>query len=295
MSQQERREACLRMLALKLPYREISKILRMSPSTISAIARGDDTLGETRIGRPTKITDEMRRFMEASWQLDATITDQSMADRVSAHFGATLSASTICRARNEMKYFYRPAKVRQELTPVQKNIRLQFCDWVLRHAHLLPNLVFSDESRFERGPDNKWRRIKRGCWTDSCFIEKRKFPGGVMVWGAIGEGFRSKLMSCSKGVATGEYTEIVGQSGLISGLNSLHGPGRWTFQQDGAPAHTSEGAWLFFDAKGLLLCSAALRATHFMLCLRFAQSLPCYMCGSPSACGLGLPSLRSAP
>ena len=75
MSQQERREACLRMLALKLPYREISKILRMSPSTISAIARGDDTLGETRIGRPTKITDEMRCFMEASWQLDATITD----------------------------------------------------------------------------------------------------------------------------------------------------------------------------------------------------------------------------
>ena len=249
MNQQDRREACLRMLALNLPYREISRTLKMSPSTISAIARGEDALGITKVGRPTKITKDMRRFLDVSWQLDATIPDQGMADRLNAHFGTNVSASTICRVRNEMKYLYRPAKVRQELTPVQKSIRLQFCDWVLRHAHELSNLVFSDESRFERGPDNKWRRIKRGCWSDSCFIEKRKFPTGVMVWGAIGEGFRSRLMRCSKGVGTSEYTEIVAESGLISGLNGLHGPGMWTFQQDGAPAHTSAGAWRFFDAE----------------------------------------------
>ena len=71
-----------------------------------------------------------------------------------------------------------------------------------RPTEELQNVIFSDESRFQIGPDNQWRRIKRGLWNPTCFASRTKFPQSIMVWGAIGRGFRSKLVKGSNSEGT---------------------------------------------------------------------------------------------
>ena len=75
--------------------------------------------------------------------------------------------------------------------------------------------MFSDESRFQKGLDYRWRRIKRGNWNETCFISKDKFTEGIMVWGAIGMNFRSDLVVCSNHEDSEEYKRILMNSQLI--------------------------------------------------------------------------------
>jgi hypothetical protein len=63
---------------------------------------------------------------------------------------------------------------------------------------------------------------------------------GVMVFGAIGVGFESTLIRCSKGVDSDEYVGMVLSCGLPEGPNAIYGGEDWAFQQDGARCHTTE-------------------------------------------------------
>ena len=253
MNQQEKEELCKWMIEMKIPYRTISSRLKMSPNTISRISKLGPRNTLCIPGRHSIITEDMRHFIDSEWSLDATITDSSMQRRVNSRFATNLSVSTVRRVRLELKYEYRPPKVRQELTQEQKAVRLQFCDWILRHPEEAPNIVFSDESRFELGRDCQWRRIKRGAWNSSCFVERRKHPQGCMIWGAIGLKWRSELMKCSNSVNSAEYVSILEKSGLIPELDKRHGRGGWTFQQDGAPCHSSCATRQFLDSRSVRL------------------------------------------
>ena len=53
---------------------------------------------------------------------------------------------------------------REILTPEQVDALQEFCGAIARGDEVVTNLVFSDESRFEKAPDNSWRRMKRGPW-----------------------------------------------------------------------------------------------------------------------------------
>jgi hypothetical protein len=67
------------------------------------------------------------------------------------------------------------------------------------------NLIFNDERRFCRGPDNVWARVGRGAWKQAATITHQKFLLGVMVFGAIRVGFKSQIIRYSKGVGSAEY------------------------------------------------------------------------------------------
>ena len=251
MNQQKKEELCKWMLETRIPYRTIISRVKVSPNTLSRISKLGPRHTLPILGRQSVVTEDMRHFIDSEWSLDATITDSSMQLRVNNRFASNLSVSTVRRVRLELKYEYRPPKVRQKLTQEQKDVRLQFCDWILRHAEEAPNIVFSDESRFELGPDCQWRSIKRGAWNSSCFVERRKHPQGCMIWGAIGLKWRSQLMKCSNSVNAAEYIAILENSGLITELEELHGCGGWTFQQDGAPCHSSRATRDFLDSRSV--------------------------------------------
>ena len=108
-----------------------------------------------------------------------------MAEMIQQRFNISVSRSTITRVRNELGFHYRPPRVKQELTEIQKKERVEFCHWALSNRDKIPCLVFSDESRFQLGPDNCWRRIRRGEHNESSFVSRVKFNTGVMIWGAI--------------------------------------------------------------------------------------------------------------
>ena len=234
-------QLCRKMLDEGAPQRTICSLLHMSASTVSAIKKAGDAPFEwKKCGRKPCVTEEMKNFIEMTLSADATITDDEMRRFVRRRFGADISVSSVRRTRNLLKFVYRPPRICQFLTEDQISLRLEFCRWVLENQAQLTNLVFSDESRFEKTPDNKWRRIRRGTINDNCFYKKTKFTEGVMVWGAVSVDFRTRLMRCSKGVNATEYIEIMRSSEMIEKLNEKFGEGQWMFVQDGAPAHTAK-------------------------------------------------------
>ena len=56
-----------------------------------------------------------------------------------------------------------------------------------------------------------------------------------MIYGAIGLGYKSKLVVCQKSVDAIEYRKILEQSNMFNDLD----PNNYIFMQDGAPAHKS--------------------------------------------------------
>ena len=219
----------------------------MSSKTIAQIACGkESTQGR---GRPGVVTQEMLHFMDVNWAADASLSDEGMMEMVNNVFGMSISQTTVLRCRTKLKFVYRPPKVIQMLTQEQKELRVMFCHWILAHRDEFEHILFTDESRFQVGPDNKWRRIRRGTVNKQCFVEKKKFPRSLMVWGGISLGYRSPLIKCSNGVNSDEYIEILQSSGAINELNQRYGRGKWYFLQDGASCHTSQKVQQFFECQ----------------------------------------------
>ena len=253
MNRADRADACRRMLAAHMSYNDISQALKMSTRTISAISRGERGYSDAKVGRPAKLTREMKMFINVNWLADARITDATMTCMVNDHFRTQVGITTVRRCRQTLGFEYRPPKITQDLSPHQKALRVSFCRWVLDHQHELGNFVFSDESRFQLGPDNQWRRIKRGHWNDTCFVTKTKFPNSCMVWGAIGVGLRSTLMMCSNSEDSTEYLQILGESGIFGQSDRIYGQGNWYFIQDGAPCHKSSRVTDWIDKQGVMV------------------------------------------
>ena len=249
--QKEKDEACLRMLASGMRYDSIQFLLGISPRRISSLKKGLKQCH--RIGRPHVLSDQIIDYIELLSMTNARYTDQDIATAISQKFGVYVSKTTIARTRNKLGFIYRPPLVKQFITETQKQTRLEFCRWVIENRTKLENIVFSDESRFERGPDNSWRRIRRGQWNDTCFIEKTKFSSGIMVWGAIGKGYRSPLVRMSGSVDALEYQKVLEQSGMFKTCDMKYGRYRWAFMQDGAPCHNAAQTLEMLSRKAILV------------------------------------------
>ena len=136
-------------------------------------------------------------------------------------------------------------KIRQKLNDLQKERRLDFAYSMLNSGLDLSKIVFSDESRFSLRPDNKLIWYRRGKKEDSVFYEQKNFPIGIMVYGSIGVGYKSKLVVCSTGANALEYREIIEKSGMFEDKNDTE----YYFMQDGAPAHKSNLTTLYLQKR----------------------------------------------
>jgi transposase len=140
------------------------------------------------------------------------------------------------------------------LTPVQvlqriirgKLLRTRFANG--RHQQI----IFSDESPFvieqHHNPQNlrSWSKKGNPPPKKQRRVERDMKPSGVMVWGAIGYNFKSKLQFVAKGVNinTPAYLEVMEKFEMecrwkIGSNRDGSWKRPWTFQQDGAPSHTS--------------------------------------------------------
>ena len=141
MKREERAESCRKMLSEGYTYEQVIDKLRMSSATVSPIARGERGDKDSRPGRPRKLTKDVRRFIDTNWRLDSTITDAIMTCMVKEHFGVQVGITTLREYRQALGYEYRPPKATQELTPLQKELRVNFCEWVLSHQEEVRNAV----------------------------------------------------------------------------------------------------------------------------------------------------------
>lgn len=250
MKRQERILLASDLLQKGLSQRFVSRTVHLRHGTVSELQKGAHVTASPR-GRPAKVSADVRAFIDMTLSDDASVSDSRMVELVRDKFHVTVGRTTVGRIRRQLRFFWRPPKVIQALTDEQKDERIEFCSWVLANQEQIPNLIFSDESRFELGPDNAWRRIKRGVLNRNCFAERNKFSRGVMVWGAIGPGYKSPLIRCSGGVDSAEYIAILSQSRMVPDLNARFGPTKWTFVQDGAPCHQSREVMTWLESTGV--------------------------------------------
>ncbi|MBR4634193.1 transposase, partial [bacterium] len=191
---------------------------------------------EPKRGRPTKMTNEMKAHLLIN--AAGPISDASLAQDICSKFGLrSLARSTINLYRKMFHFQYKPPKQRQLLTEEQKKKRKRFVYSIFN----LPDfpwrtIIFSDESRVCLGNDSKWVWRRRGDTCQTIFVEKTKYAPGIMIYGAIGHDYKSKLVFTSINIKSDVYTENLEKSGMFEDLQDRE----YVFMQDGAPSHTSK-------------------------------------------------------
>ena len=156
-----------------------------------------------------------------------------------------VSTATVWRIRRKLEFEFKPPKIRQALSDSQKSNRVRFAHSMIYNNIDLSKIIFSDESRFSLKADNNLIWYRRGEKDDNIFVEKDKFTTSIMVYGAIGINYKSKLVACSAGVNALEYRKIMEKSEMFSDLRDKD----YLFMQDGAPAHTSNLTSLFLQKR----------------------------------------------
>ena len=89
-----------------------------------------------------------------------------------------------------------------------------------------------------------WRR--NGEYNPTSFVQTGKFAQSLMIYGAIGFNYKSKLVFIEDTVDSKQYQENVIKSEMFDDMNGYKGRGQWIFMQDGARCHTSNDTkqWL---------------------------------------------------
>lgn len=123
-----------------------------------------------------------------------------------------------------------------------------------RHAgRKVENIIFSDEKFFtmEQHHNAKNNVVYSASFEDipehKRTVQRFQSASGLMVWGAVSYRGKLPLVFIDRGVKINSeyYQREVLKATLLPEANRLYPEGRWTFQQDSAPAHASKStqAW----------------------------------------------------
>ena len=225
-------------------YRQIQDIFHISPNQISKIKNHYLQTGGAYINNElnhyTVNNVHTRSLIEVYTLQDPTISCQKISNMLKDKHQIRCSTGSVWKIRNELKFSYKPPKIRTKLTEKQKKNRMQFCLTALDLYDGLGPIIFSDESKFTLESNKKWVWRRRGEYNDEIFTDRIKFPASVMIFGAIGPQYKSKLVYLDETVNSYNYIHILQDSGISSDLDTRYGRGNYTLQQDGASAHTAK-------------------------------------------------------
>lgn len=112
-------------------------------------------------------------------------------------------------------------------------------NWTQRQWYAI---VFSDESKFELeigDTRTKVIRKKNEAFHRDCLKRTVKFPASVMIWGCMSAKGVGKMCFIENTVNAARYINIL-EEHLMESVETFSSFGEYTFQQDGAPAHTAK-------------------------------------------------------
>lgn len=161
------------------------------------------------------------------------------------------SEKTVGRYRKALGFNYKAPLFAPAMTPVAKTKRVAWCQKHLQNGTDFGKVVFSDESWFELGPDNRWLWRKNGDYREEVCAVHAKFPKKVMVWGAVGKDFKSELIFWEGNVNKENYYQTLHDHNVFKDANQHFGEGQWIFQQDNAPPHVAKATLEKFRKAGI--------------------------------------------
>lgn len=245
MSDQSTEAIILRLYQAGKSYSDIRSLVKVDNNKICEVIsfaskNNGRVLPRKTRGRPRKLTPALVQLIDVISIQNAKMSDSGIARELDKRENIQVSRCTVNRAHQILHYKWRPPKKEQFLTQMQINKRLSFVDEITSLNRIdFAKLVFSDESRFVQANDSHWIWARKGITNPSQFIQERGYPRGIMIWGAIGVGFKSQLIIVEGNIDSDKYLSILHESHLIRDCNMKYGLRNWTFMQDGAPAHTS--------------------------------------------------------
>jgi transposase len=249
-----------------MPYTEVAKLFDVKRHTVSnAVKRFEETGSfKNRAGQGRKLdsacVQEVRKHL---LQNPRTTRKGRIVGNSVRKLGRKLRIN-----REKVRRIYKnvlglfPYKdvVRKKLTPLHrfqrvrlgKLLRTRFAGG--RHRQIL----FSDESPFvieqhhNAQNDRTYAEKGKPPPKEERTVERDMKPAGVMVWAAVGYNFKSKLYIMPKGlrIKTPDYLKVMklfeAECKQKIGYTEEGWARTWTFQQDGARAHTSNESqrWL---------------------------------------------------
>lgn len=237
------------LLIQKVPYSQIINQLHTGNSRISRVAaqlknNNFDTnckIESAKIGRPTKITTEIIQTIETETLENPRIGGIKLSNKIAQMLGISLSYTTINMIRNQLHFQFKTPRRRSFLTPIHIQNRLTFCNGQLNGQIDWSNsVIFSDESRFCIHDDSRRVWIKRGVYNEGTFVNEQKYNQGIMVWGAIGKGWRSPLVLVKGKLNSQGYMDLLAENEIFGSLDKFYGPQNYYFEQDGAPSHRAK-------------------------------------------------------
>ena len=203
----------------------------------------------------TKLTPEVLAAIHQTLETDARTSFQKLQQIIKERFEIAICIATLASGCRQLNFKYMPPKHTMHLTPQQKAARVSFAYSMLEMFYqnaIDPSMiVFSDESRFVLGDDKRWVWRRRGSNVPSAFVSSDKFPPSIMIYGAIGVDYKSKLVVVDGSINSDKYQDNIIESGMIEDMDELRGKGNWIFMQDGARCHTSADsiAWIGSQCK----------------------------------------------
>ena len=211
----------------KMSQHKIRDILHVGAGRVSAVIKyyilNQKVLTPKKLGRPPKCTPEIMSKIEQLTTEDRLMSCQKIGEKL------RLAASTVYLKRKELKFQYKAPKTRQSLTDEQISKRILFANSVLNEKIDQKLIVFSDESRFALKNDKGYIWYRRSENSDDVYQDKDKYEPSIMVFGAIGYQYKSKLILCSKNIDEIEYRNVFIKSGICETLNNRYGPGNFIF------------------------------------------------------------------
>ena len=198
----------------------------------SAIKNDQPTPLPLPIGRPRKVTDEVISLINQQTIDDPILSGSKLARNICEKLHISLSHTTINNIRAQLRFrFTHPRRI-QKLTEKHIAKRLEFPDkQEAAGINWESDVIISDESRFCLSDDSRRIWLKRGVYHPNTFRGEVKFPKGIMVWGAIGKGWRSPLIIIKGRPNAQGYIDLLNENKIIEKLNAQYGTQYW-FQQD---------------------------------------------------------------
>lgn len=233
---------------------KIRKAIHVGQERIRYVLKKYDETGQIpnqlKKGRPTKATPDILNQITNLTVQNRVISGESIS-QFFLQKNIELSSSSINRyRRNILEFDFKPPKVKQFLSEENIASRILFSNSVLSSEKIESNhIIFSDESRFCVCSDGYWRWYRKSDNDDDVYTKKHKFNNGVMLFGAIGKNYKSKLVVCNSSINDLEYRNILNRSEIFTELNFKRGEGNYIYMQDGAPAHKSALSKLFLKKK----------------------------------------------
>jgi transposase len=244
-AEQQLDEAIFQMFCEGTPVRHIKETFRCGQKRIYDVLAhylNGDPVRHTP-GPRKKTTESVIRIIEFVTLQNASMSTRELRIMLEHQYGITLGVTRINDARHFLKFNYKPPKIIQDLNDEQKQWRIWFAQQILDGGwdRFPPkHVLFSDEAKFELTDDRGYVWRRHGERNPSSMSHHRKQAASVMVFGAIGNKVKSKLVFVEGSINAKDYIRVLKESKAIARATKAHGLNNFYFMQDGARCHTCQ-------------------------------------------------------